>query len=131
MDTVEEEGEFDNFGGAEVVLDPDGGDEGVGGKDSAAAVNDFDVHHTGEGVGLQQSNGEIAGHFLGEFADAVESGIDHGAHGTESGSFCKPSKFGMVEVRIAHEVVVFALFDGLDFSEEGAEVVDAAEVFEV
>jgi hypothetical protein len=37
----------------------------------------------------------------------------------------------MVEVRIAHEVVVFALLDGLDFSEEGAEVVDAAEVFEV
>lgn len=112
-------------------MDPDSGDKGVGGKDSAAAVNDFDVHHAGEGVGLQQSNGEIAGHFLGEFADAVESGIDHGAHGTESGSFCKSRKFGMVEVCVAHEVVVFALLDGLDFSEEGAEVIDAAEVFEV
>jgi hypothetical protein len=37
----------------------------------------------------------------------------------------------MVEGVIAHEVIVFALFDGLDFSEEGAEVIDAAEVFEV
>ena len=50
MDSVEEEGEFDNFGRAEVVLDPDGGDEGVGGKDGAAAMDDFDVHHTGEGL---------------------------------------------------------------------------------
>jgi hypothetical protein len=37
----------------------------------------------------------------------------------------------MVEVVIAHEVIVFAFFDGVDFTEEGAEVIDAAEVFEV
>jgi hypothetical protein len=68
---------------------------------------------------------------LGEFADAVEAGINHGAHAAESGSCCESRKFCVLEVRIAHEVVVFALFDGLDFSEEGAEVIDAAEVFEV
>jgi len=94
-------------------------------------MDNFDVHHTGEGVGLQQSHGEIARHFLGEFADAVESGINHGAHAAESGSFRKSRKFGVVEVAIANEVIVFAFFDGVDFTEEGAEVIDAAEVLEV
>ena len=112
-------------------MDPDGGDEGIGGKDGAAAMDNFDIHHTREGVGLQQSHGEIARHFLGEFADAVEAGIDHGAHAAESGSFCESRKFVMVEVCIAHEVIVFAFFDGVDFTEEGAEVIYAAEVFEV
>jgi hypothetical protein len=68
---------------------------------------------------------------LGEFANAVDAGIDHGSHITESWFFRKPRKFGMVEVAIANEVIVFAFFDCLDFSEKGAEVIDAAEVFEV
>jgi hypothetical protein len=68
---------------------------------------------------------------LGEFADAVEAGIDHGAHTAESWFFGKPRKFGMVEVCIAQEVIVFAFFDGVDFTEERAEVIYAAEVFEV
>jgi hypothetical protein len=37
----------------------------------------------------------------------------------------------VVEVVIANEVIVFAFFDGVDFTEEGAEVIDAAEVLEV
>ena len=131
MDAVEQEGKFDKLGRAQVILDPDGGDEGIGGKDGAAAMDNFDVHHTGKGVGLQQSHGEIARHFLGEFADAVEAGIDHCAHAAESGFLRKPGKFLVVEVRIAHEVIVFAFLNRLDFSEEGAEVIDAAEVFEV
>ena len=94
-------------------------------------MDNFDVHHTGEGVGLQQSHGEIARHFLGEFADAVEAGIDHGAHAAESWFLRKSRKFVMVELRIANEVIVFAFLNRLDFSEEGAEVIYAAEVFEV
>jgi hypothetical protein len=37
----------------------------------------------------------------------------------------------VVEVAIANEVIVFAFFDGVDFTEEWAEVIDAAEVLEV
>jgi hypothetical protein len=37
----------------------------------------------------------------------------------------------MVEVVIANEVIVFAFFDCLDFTEKGAEVIDATEVYEV
>jgi hypothetical protein len=94
-------------------------------------LDDFEVYYTGVGVGVQQSHGEIAGHFLGEFADAVEAGIDHGAHAGESGAFGEARKFGVVEVLIADEVVVFALLLCVDVSEEGAKVIDAAEVFEV
>ena len=94
-------------------------------------MDNFDIHHTREGVGLQQSHGEIARHFLGEFADAVEAGIDHGAHAAESWAFCESCKFGVVEVAVANEVIVFAFLNRLDFSEEGAEVIYAAEVFEV
>jgi hypothetical protein len=83
-------------------------------------MDNFDVHHTGEGVGLQQSNSEIGGDFLGEFADAFDAGKDHGAHVAESWFLRKSRKFVMVELRIAHEVIVFAFFDGVDFSEEGA-----------
>ena len=83
-------------------------------------MDNFEVYQTGEGVGLQKSHGEIARHFLGEFADAFDAGKDHGAHVAESGSFCESRKFGMVEVVIANEVIVFAFFDGVDFSKEGA-----------
>jgi len=31
LDSVKEEGKFDKLGGAKVVLDADGGDEGIGG----------------------------------------------------------------------------------------------------
>jgi hypothetical protein len=94
-------------------------------------LDDFEVYYTGVGVGIQQSHGEIAGHFLGEFADAVESGIDHGAHPGESGAFGEARKVGVIEVVVADEVVVFALLLCVDISEEGAKVIDAAEVFEV
>ena len=94
-------------------------------------MDDFEVYHTGVGVGVQQSHGEIAWHFLGEFADAVEAGIDHGAHAGGSGAFGEARKFGVVEVLITDEVVVFALLLCVDVSEEGAKVIDAAEVFEV
>lgn len=94
-------------------------------------MDNFDIHHAGVGVGLEQSHGEIARHFLGEFTNAVDAGIDHGAHAAESWFFGKPRKFCVVEVDIANEVIVFAFFDCLDFAEEGTQVIDAAEVFEV
>ena len=131
MDAVEQEGKFGKLGGAEVVLDPDGGHQGIGFEDGPSAEDEFNAHDAEGGIGLYHAHGEIAGHFLGEFADAVEAGIDHGAHAGESGAFGEARKFGVVEVAVANEVIVFAFFDGVDFTEEGAEVIYAAEVFEV
>ena len=82
-------------------------------------MDNFDIHHAGVGVGLKQSHGEIARHFLGKFTNAVDAGIDHGAHAAESRFFCKPRKFSLVEVDIANEVIVFAFLDCLDFAKEG------------
>ena len=82
-------------------------------------------------VGLHHAHGEIAGHFLGEFADAVDSGVQDVAHVGEFGSFGESTILGVVEVVIAHHVIVFDFFYQADIAEKGLEGVDVFEVIEV
>jgi len=76
------------------------------------------------GVGLYHAHGEIAGHFLGEFADAVDSGVQYVAHVGEFGSFGESTILGVVEVVITHHVIVFAFFYQADIAEKGLEGID-------
>ena len=128
---VHEQREFGVFGRFEVVLDPDGGHQGIGFEDGPSAEDEFNAHDAEGGVGLHDAHGEVAGHFLGEATDAVESGVDHVAHVGELGSFCELAKIGVVEVVVAPHVVIFAVFDKADIPEKGLECVDVFEVVEV
>jgi hypothetical protein len=112
-------------------LDPDGGDQGVGFEHGASAEDEFNAKDAEGGVGLYHAHGEIAGHFLGEFADAVDSGVQDVAHVGEFGSFGESTILGVVEVVIAHHVIVFAFFYQADIAEKGLEGVDVFEVIEV
>ena len=110
LNTVHKQGEFGVFRRFEVVLDPDGGHQGIGFEYGASAEDEFNAYDAESGVGLYHAHGEIAGHFLGEFADAVDSGVQYVAHVGEFGSFGESTILGVVEVVITHHVIVFAFF---------------------
>jgi hypothetical protein len=125
LNTVHKQGEFGVFRRFEVVLNPNGWHQGIGLEYRPSAEDEFNAHDAEGGVGLHQPHGEIAGHFLGEFADAVESGIQNIAH------VCESAVVGMIEVVVAHHVEVFAVFDQADVAEKRPKRMDVLEVVEV